>query len=439
MKTEKKYPKGFGAFILTESLGAWNDNYFKMLIQLYAVTLLALPDKEVLISKAVLVFTVPFVIFGPWAGFFADRYSKTRVMQVVKVFEILIMAAGVYAFYAESINLLIFILFLMAAQSAFFSPAKSGFIPESCSEEMITGANGIMGMTTFVSIIIGTAAGGILLVLLDNQTLTASVIAVLIAAFGFISSLWITPTRPSGSSAKFPYNFVWGIIKDLTYIAKNKWLFLAALANSYFWLLALVFQTNIMVYASEHLGLSMKENHLISLLPASMGIGIASGALLASRWSGRKVEIGLVPLGGMGLTLTGIFLFFSSSSYALTMTVLILGGIAGGLFIIPLNSFLQFDAGDQEKGRILSTTGILNGIFLVIGSFLYHLLAVVMQFSPAEIAFTMGILTFLVTVYICYMVPEYLLRFIAWLLTNTFYKITIKGIENIPFQGGALL
>ena len=436
---KQKLPKGFSAFIVTESLGAWNDNFFKMLIQLYAVTILALADKEELISRAALVFTIPFVIFGPWAGYLADRFSKTRVMQFVKAFEIVIMMVGVAAFYYQDINALIAVLFLMASQSAFFAPAKAGFIPESCHEELITKANGIMGMTTFFAIIIGTALGGVFLVVLDNDILITSSIAVWIAAAGFISSFFITPTKPAGIPAKFPYNFVWGIVKDLMHIAKDKWLFLAALANSYFWLLALVFQTNIMVYATHHLGLTKEDNNLISILPAVMGVGIAMGALLASRWSGRKIEIGLVPLGAMGLTLTGILLYYSSSSYLFTSLVLVFGGVAGGLFIIPLNAFLQFDADDHEKGRIISTVGIMNGLFLVLGSLLYHLFAVMLQFTPAQIGLIMGGLTFLVTLYICYMVPEYLLRFIGWLLTHTFYKIKIEGRENVPFHGGALL
>ena len=436
---QRKLPRGFGAYILTESLGAFNDNFFKMLIQLYVISILALPDKEELISTAILVFTIPFVFFGPWAGYIADRFSKSNVMKIVKASEIPIMIAGTFAFYSGNLSLLLIILFLMASQSAFFAPAKAGFIPESCHPELISKANGIMGATTFFSIIVGTAVAGFFLLFFDNKVTLAASGAIGFAVMGTLSAMFITPVRPSGMSEKFNLNPLSQILKDILHLSKNKWLFLAALASSYFWLAALIFQTNILVYASQHLGLTKNENDLISLLPAGMGVGIALGSLLASRWSEKKVEIGLVPLGGFGLTLSGILLFFSIHSYAFTFSVLFIGGVAGGLFIIPLNSYLQFEAGEKEKGRILSTVGILNGLFLVIGSIVYRLLAVTLKFSPAEISLTLGISTLLVTFYICYVVPEYFLRFMAWLLTHTFYKIRIEGRENIPFRGGALL
>ncbi|OVE81003.1 hypothetical protein BVY03_04925 [bacterium K02(2017)] len=434
-----KLPKGFTPYIITESLGAFNDNFFKMLLQLYILVIVAIKAPEELISIATLVFTIPFVIFGPWAGYLADKFSKTKMMQVIKVFEILIMAAGVWAFYIGNINYLIFVLFLMATQSAFFSPCKAGFIPESCSAELITKANSLKGMSTFVSIILGTALGGILLASFDNRIVLVSALCIIFAKLGTISSFFITKTPTTGTNKKFPLNFVKGIFKDLIYLKKQRGLFLAALASSYFWLLGLVFQTNILVYGTTHLGLTQNDNALLSILPAAMGIGIALGSLLASRWSGNKIEIGLLPLGGAGLCLSGILLFLFSQNYYFTLGILFFAGISGGLYIIPLDAYLQFNADEKSTGRVIATAGVMSGGFLVLGSLLYRLLAVELGLSPAAIYLVMGILTALVTIYICTIIPEYFLRFLNWLLSHTFYKIKIIGADNLPLQGPALL
>jgi len=432
-------PKRFFPFIITESLGAFNDNFFKMLIQLYVLTIIVAPNAKNIIAMAALVFTVPYVIFGPWSGYLSDRFSKTRIMQVVKFCELPVMGLGVLAFYFGNINMMIVVLFLMTTQSAFFAPAKAGFIPETCDAELISKANGIMGMTTFLFIIMGTALGGILLSAFNNNALTVTYICIAIAVLGFVTSLFMTKTKPSGASIKFPINPFTGITRDLIFLKKQKGLFLSALANSYFWFLGIVFQSNITVYATVELGLTKTDNTEIAILPAIIGVGIALGSMLASRWSGKKVEIGLVPLGGIGLAISSIALYFSAGSYHLTAAVLFFSGIFGGLYIIPLYSYLQFEADEKEKGRVLATAGVMNGLFLVLGSLLWRFFAVTLDISPAMIFLIMGIITFFATIYICTVIPEYFMRFLSWLMTHTFYRIKIKGVENVPLKGPALL
>lgn len=432
-------PKGFSPFLITQALGAFNDNFFKMLIQLYVLVIVFRPDSKEIIAGAALVFTIPFVLFGPWAGYLADKYSKSKMIQWIKICEIGVMILGVLAFYWQSIPLLLFVLFLMATQSAFFSPAKAGFIPESCPAPLISKANGLMGMTTFFSIILGTALAGLVLANIDNNTLLASTFCILIAVLGSLSSLMVTKIPASKAVQKFPLNPFSGIFRDLLFLKKQKGLFLAALANSYFWLLGLIFQTNIVVYGEVHLGLGAKDNAWISLLPALMGVGIALGSILAARWSGKKVEIGLVPLGGIGLTLSGIALYFTSQSYVATAIALTLAGVFGGLYIIPLNAYLQFTARESEKGRVIATAGVMNGLFLVLGSLAYRLFSVEWNWSPALICLIMGVVSLFVTIYICTVVPEYFLRFSGWLTTHSLYRIRIIGLENVPKEGGALL
>jgi len=432
-------PRRFKPFIATQALGAMNDNFFKTLLQLFVLQGMAAAHAEEAISQATLIFTVPFVLFGPWSGYLNDRYSKTKVMRAIKFLEIAIMLLGVLSYYYGNIHCLMGVLFLMATHSTFFSPAKSGIIPEICRPEAITVANSWVEMTTFIAILFGTAIAGPLLSFHHNNYLKVSIYCVGVAVLGTIASFGIQKTSAVGTSERFPYNPLSGIYRDLLFLKKQKGLFLASLANSYYWLLGLIFSVNILVYGKKFLGLDGDAGVWLTLLPAYLGIGIAAGSMLAGRWSGKKVELGLVPLGGIGLSVTGIALFFSVGSYWLTAVILVLAGIFGGLFIVPLYAFLQFEAKDDEKGRVLATAGVMNGIFLVIGSILYWLLAVKLAFNPAQIYLVMGILTILVVVYICTIIPEYFIRFIAWLMTHTFYNIKIVGAENVPLAGPAML
>jgi len=439
MKTSKLLPKGFAVFLATETLGAFNDNLYKMLLQLYVIQVLLPQNSEAIVSQASFLYTLPFVLFGPWSGYFADHYSKTKVMRLVKLFEIPIMGLALAAFICRSIPLMLFVLFCMALHSTFFGPAKAGFIPETCPDEGISRANSWLGMTTFLAIIGGMAFAGEIF----RRHLQAPYVSVYyclgVALLGFLVSCKLPLTPPKASAGKFPLNPLSGILRDLAFLKAKKGLFLASLANSYFWLLGLVFTNNILVYGKKILGLGESQSLELSLLPALLGIGIAAGSLLAGRWSGKKVELGLVPLGGLGMAAAGLALGFSGNSYPLTAFILFVSGVCGGLFAVPLNSYLQFEAPENEKGRVLATNGILNGLFLVLGSLLYHLLSVLLHLSASKIYIVMAVINLGVVAYICTVIPEYFLRFMAWLLTHTFYKIRIVGAENVPFHGPALL
>ncbi len=440
-----RLPKRFSAFIITQSLGAFNDNFFKMLLQLFVLQILVSADAERIISRATFLFTIPFVLFGPWSGYFADKYRKTDVMRIVKFAEIAVMLLGVLAFYLSNLNLMLMVLFLMAAQSTFFSPAKYGYIPEACRPEVVTKANGWVEMTTFLAIILGTVVTGLLLTYHDNDTFMVMLYCIIIAIMGSVTVLFIRNLPAKKAAGPFPWNPFSGIFKDLLFLKRQKPLFLAALANSYFWMLGLIFQTNILIYGknmlteSGSLAAGGSSNILLSLLPAFIGIGIAAGSLLASRLSGNKVELGLVPLGGIGMAFSGIVLYFTGSSYLMSSFILCLAGICGGLYIIPLYAYLQFFSKENEKGRVMASAGILNGLFLVLGALVYHVLAVELTLSAPTNYLIMGIFTIFVVVYICTVIPEYFIRFLFWLLTHVIYRIKIIGLENIPFRGPALL
>ncbi len=434
-------PKRFSAYILTQSLGAFNDNLYKMLLQLYVLQIVVVKvmTDEMFIFLSTLIFAVPFLLFGPWSGYLADKFSKSRIMRVVKFAEIAIMLFGAMAFFIDSVWLMFIMLFLMASQSTFFSPAKYGYIPEICDPHAVSKANGWVEMSTFLSIILGTAMTGFLLNFHDNHANIAALYCIGVAILGSLTVLAIPKVPAAGTTKPFPKNPLTDMFDELKYLRKNKGLWLAALANSYFWLLGLIFQTNILIYGDRMLGNAPGSTVKLALMPAFIGIGIAMGSLLASRWSGKKVELGLVPLGGFGMAFAGIALFFTQNSYLATSLILFLAGATGGLYIVPLYSYLQFYAKENEKGRVLATAGILNGFFMVFGALVYGLFSVTIEIPPATIYLIMGFATIGAVVYICTVIPEYFVRFCFWLLTNTFYRIRVIGDENIPLRGPALL
>ncbi len=434
-------PKRFSAFILTQSLGAFNDNLYKMLLQLYVLQIVVVKvmTDEMFIFLSTLIFAAPFVLFGPWSGYLADKFSKSRIMRIVKFAEIAIMLFGAMAFFIDSVWLMFIMLFLMASQSTFFSPAKYGYIPEICDPHAVSKANGWVEMSTFLSIILGTAVTGFLLSFHDNHANIAALYCIGVAILGSLTVLAIPKVPAAGTTKSFPKNPLTEMFGELKYLKQNKGLWLAALANSYFWLLGLIFQTNILIYGKNMLGNAPGSTVKLGLMPAFIGIGIAMGSLLASRWSGKKVELGLVPLGGFGMAFAGIILFFTQDSYLATSIILFFAGATGGLYIVPLYAYLQFYAKENEKGRVLAAAGILNGLFMVLGALIYGLFSVTIAIPPATIYLLMGIVTIGAVVYICTVIPEYFVRFCFWLLTNTFYRIRVIGDENIPLKGPALL
>ncbi|HQV34074.1 MAG TPA: MFS transporter, partial [Calditrichia bacterium] len=350
---------------------------------------------------------------------------------------------GIGAFYLQNIWLLLGTLMLMSTQSTFFSPAKYGYIPEKCHSSQITWANSMVSLVTMASIILGTAFAGLIFHLTGLDATSSALVTVILALLGWGFSRKIPAVPATGQQRQFPANPLKALWRDYRFLKAQKPLFLASLAISYFWLLGLFFQTNILIYGKSYLeGIknagSGESSMMLSLLPAVLGIGIALGALLARRWSDEKVELGLVPLGGLGLALTGFLLIFSTFSLPLTMALLFAGGVCGGLYTVPLNAYLQFKAGENEKGRVIAANGMLNGIFLVIGTCLYWLMAVLWDFSPLMIFAVISSLTLVVVAIIIYLIPEYLVRFVLWLLTHTFYRVKVIGRENVPDRGAVL-
>ncbi|MGE5306077.1 MAG: acyl-[ACP]--phospholipid O-acyltransferase [Alphaproteobacteria bacterium] len=433
--TELLKNRGFFCFFWTQFLGAFNDNFYKMIVTLVALDIAAGGGAQYIPLIGGL-FILPFLIFSGYAGYFADVHSKRRILVSVKIFEIFVMTLGLFAFFVDRMEPMLGVVLLMGLHSTFFSPAKYGILPEMLPEKDLSRGNGLLEMSTFMAIILGTALGGWIYEAWKERLAWIGVLLIAIAALGTLTSLGITRVPASGAGKKFginPLAEVWDGTKGL-YADQRLWL--TVMGISYFWFLGAFLQMLLPLLGKETLHLGETE---IGLLWTFTAVGIGVGSLAAGRLSGDKIELGLVPLGSIGMGLFSVLLFFAEPSFELSAVALILLGASGGFFAVPLNALLQQRSARQDKGRLIATNNVFNTIGALLASGMLWALAVPLHLSPNKIIFILGLLTLALTIYAVYFLPDFFVRFTLWLLTHTLYRIRVVGVENIPTQGPALL
>ena len=427
---------GFQAFLWTQFLGAFNDNVYKMIVSVGVVELAAdrmLGARYLAISGAV--FVLPFLLFAGYAGQLADRFSKTRVLQIVKSLEIVTMLAGMAALYARSPNLLLLVLFLLALQANLFSPAKYGILPEMLSEAQISRANGLLEFSTFVAIVLGSSAGTFLFARWKEQPLVMGGMLLAIAIAGSIASIFIPRVPASGARSAFRANPFAEVGTGLRRIAADRPLWLTVAGISYFWFVGALFQLSVILLGSESLGLTEVRT---GLLVTALALGIGVGSIAAGWLSGDHVEIGLVPCGaallGIATIATGL-----SHSFPAVALCLAASGFAGGLYIVPLNAWLQEAAAPEEKGRLMATNGFVNSAAILLAAGALWLLHDLLRWSAAGILVALGVMTLASTVVIARIVPSAFARFVIWAVSKIFFRVRVSGAENIPASGGGLI
>ncbi|MGE5220002.1 MAG: acyl-[ACP]--phospholipid O-acyltransferase [Chloroflexota bacterium] len=425
---------GFFAFFCTQFLGAFNDNFLKIVVSFVALNVATTGQSYV--ELIAFLFMLPSALFSGYAGHLADVYSKRSILVAVKFCEILIMLLALGAFFIGHIESMLAVVFLMGMHAAFFSPAKYGILPEMLPDAELSRGNGLLEMSTFMAIILGTSAGGAIFGLWKHNLPLIGLLMIAIAALGSAASLKIARVRPSGAAKLFRLNPFGEIVEGLRRLRGTRPLWLTVIGISYFWFLGALVQINILFFGKELLQLD--EFH-IGLLGTFLAVGIGLGSLAAGRLSGDHIELGLVPLGSVAMGICLGWVAFASLSYSHTVAALIGLGFSAGLFAVPLNAFIQQNAGREEKGLLLATNNFLNtlGIFLAAG--IHWFLKSALQLTPDIIILLIGLVTLVGTAAILYLLPDYFVRFILWLLTHTVYRIKIVGAENLPLKGPALL
>ena len=444
----------FGPFFATQFLGAFNDNLFKNAL----VVLLTFQAAQwttlsigLLANLAAGIFILPFFLFSATAGQLADKYDKARLARLVKLLEIGIVLLAGAGFWAHSLELLMGCLFLFGLHSTLFGPVKYAILPQHLHEDELVGGNALIEAGTFVAILVGTLSGGLLAGMADG-TLWITAGCLLTAVLGYFGSRGIPAAPAPQPQLKVnpnPFSETW---RNIGFARKNRTVFLSILGISWFWLYGALLLAQFPAYAKDVLGGSESS---VTLLLAIFTFGIGVGSMLCERLSGKLVEIGLVPLGSIGLTLFGLDLGFASPASP-PPAPLALGellqqphmlhvlfdlfalGLFGGFFIVPLYALMQLRSDPDYRARIIAANNIINALFMVVGAgaaagMLGAGLSIPQLFVCA------ALVNALVAIYIYRLVPEFLLRFLDWMLVHSVYRLDKQNVERIPLNGPALL
>jgi len=426
---------GFFAFFWTQFLGAFNDNFLKIVVSFVALDV-AVRGGSGYVEMIAFLFILPAALFSGYAGHFADVYSKRAILVTVKMFEIAIMVLATAVFFTGNLESMLAVVFLMGLHATFFSPAKYGILPEMLPDKDLSRGNGLLEMSTFMAIILGTSVGSAIFAIWKHSLPLIGLLMLALAVLGALASLGIARVPPSGAAKLFRLNPFGEIASGLQRLRADRPLWLTVIGISYFWFLGALVQINMLFFGKELLGLD--EFH-IGLLGTFLAIGIGAGSLAAGWLSGDHIELGLVPLGSVAM---GIFLGYvalSAPSYEHAAAALVGLGFSAGLFAVPLNAYLQQNAGREEKGQLIATNNFMNTIGILLAATIHWVLKTALQLTPEIIIWLTALVTLTGTLTILYFLPDYFVRFILWLLTHTVYRIKIVGAENMPLKGPALL
>ncbi|NIM69239.1 MAG: MFS transporter [Xanthomonadales bacterium] len=442
-------------FFMTQALGALNDNIFKNALAALLVfqsSRLAGLNTDQLINLSAMVFILPFFLFSALFGQFADKYEKSRQIRGIKLFEVTIMAIATIGFWLNSLPLLLAVLFLLGFQSTMFGPIKYGILPQVLDRRELVGGNALVEMGTFVAILAGTIAGPQLAGIEAGWPVWVSLAALAVAVLGYLFSRGIPAAGPVAPDLVVNWNVFTETWRNLRFINENPTVLNSVLGISWFWFFGATFLVQIPSYSQNVLG---GDEDLMSLLLAMFIVGISTGSLLCERLSGRQVEIGLVPFGSIGLTVFGLDLWLASplqASPGLSIGAflaapgswrivvdLVMIGIFGGFYIVPLYALVQQRSEPAHRSRVIAGNNILNALFMVVAAVLAMVVLGRAGFSIPELFMLTAILNAVVAVYIFTLVPEFLMRFLVWILIHTIYRVRPSGLDRIPEQGPVVL
>jgi len=430
------WKRGFWSLFVTQFQGAFNDNAFKFLVMFMVMARYSQEEKDQLVPVIGAVFALPFILFSMSAGYLSDRHSKRGVAIGTKVAEVGIMLLAMLGLALGSSPLLIASVFLLSTQSAFFGPAKYGLLPEMLPEKRLSWGNGILSLGTFLAIITGQVAGGLLSDWFGDNAGWSGLILLACSGVGLMASLGIAKVPAADVTRKFRFNFVPEFLKHWRLIRQDRPLFMAVVGDAYFWFLAAILQVSVLFYGKEVLLLSDTE---VSLLMAAMAVGIGTGSCAAGFLSGQKIEYGLVPLGAIGLTIFSGLLAFPGLGFGGALLVLMGLGFFGGFYVVPLAAMVQHRPAREHKGSVIATLALLSFVGVFLASCVYYLFRLGLGLSLPQVFLACSLMTLVGTVYVVWLLPDSLLRLGLWMLTHTLYRVHLQGRDRIPEEGGGLL
>jgi 1-acyl-sn-glycerol-3-phosphate acyltransferase len=445
----------FGPFFWTQFFGAFNDNVFKtalLTILTYDAINWTSADVGLLNNLIPGLFILPFVLFSATAGQLADKFDKARMARYVKVLEIGIMLVAGAGWMTHTLWLLIAAVVGMGFHSTMFGPVKYAYLPQHLRQDELVGGNGLIEMGTFVGILLGEVLGAVLVVQPSWGIELVAGGTIAFAAIGWLTSLRIPVSPASEPELNINWNAFSETFRNLAFSSKNRTVFLSLLGNSWFWFYGFIILAQFPLYAKDYLH---GDHYVFVLLLTVFSLGIGAGSLLCETLSGHKIEIGLVPFGSIGLSVFGIDLYFASVSYTNLSAVDIAGfvaqhgslrilfdcvmiGVFGGFFIVPLFALIQTRCDPRHISRTIAGMNIMNSLFMIAAAGV-AMLMLKFGFTIPQMFLATAVMNALVAIYIFTLVPEFLLRFVAWILIHTIHSVRGVDTDRIPAEGAAVL
>lgn len=447
--------KRFAPFFTTQFLGAFNDNIFRnglVILMTFQGVQVAGLDAATLANLAGALFVLPFFLFSATAGQLADKYEKSLLIRRIKLLEIVLMMLAAFAFISGSYVVLLAVLFLMGTQSTLFGPVKYAYLPQQLDSTELIGGNGLVESGTYLAIILGLVGGGLAVAAGDGDETLLATSLVGVAVLGYVASRGIPLTKAADPGLRVrwnPWTETWRIVR---FARRERSVFLSILGISWFWFLGSAITLQVPAYTLNVLNGS---EEITTVLLVAFAVGVGAGSLLCEKMSAHRVELGLVPFGSIGLSVFAIDLWFAQpvphaegvasvgdflsrpGSLRVLLDMALLGTF-GGFYSVPLYALVQERAERKQLSRIIAANNILNALFMVAAAVLAITLLQAGLSIPG-LFLLLALLNALVAAYIYTLLPEFLIRFLVWMLVNVLYRIRATGLEHIPREGPAVL
>ena len=430
----------FAPFFGVQFLGALNDNVFKqalVILLAYQTASFTAMSSDTLQNLAQALFILPFLLFSATAGQLADKYEKSTLITITVAIELAVMAIGALGLFTRDLTLLLVALFLAGTQSALFGPVKYAILPQQLRESELVGGNALVETGTSIAILAGMMLGGWMIA---QQWGIAGVAATTcaISLAGIVLSRFVPRSPPPSPELRISWNPLGETIRMLRFTAGNRTVFLSILGISWFWFYGVLLVTQ---FPNLTKNILAGDETMVTTLLVVFSVGVGAGSLLCERMSAHKVELGLVPFGSIGLTVFGLDLAFAASgvpSQGRVLFDLFMLGVFGGFYIVPLNALVQIRSEPSHRSRIIAGNNVLNALFMVAAAGLAIALFAAGLTIP-QLFLVAAIMNAAVAIYIYTLVPEFLMRFMVWILIHTVYRLQKTGLERIPEEGPAII
>jgi len=439
--------KRFLPIFLTQLFGALNDNIFKNAITILITYKLSQGigniDPKLIVTAAAGIFILPFFLFSGLAGQLSEKYEKSKLTKIIKIFEIILMLSVAIGFYFKSIPTLMIILFLMGLHSTFFGPIKYSILPEQLKNDELLSGNALISSATFLSILIGTITGGFC-IMLNNGIYLVSVILILFSILGYISSKFIPNTKIKKDDLKINYNIFNSTFSLLNEIIKKKTIFLSGLGISWFWFIGATFVSQFPNFAKFIIG---GNEEIVILFLSVFSVGIAIGSLLCNKILKGLIHATYVPISALGISIFTFDLYITGNNIFSTTNLIglkeflsnfnnirilfdLLGiSVCSGMYIVPLYAIIQKESSDDNRPKIIAGLNVLDSLFMV-ASAISASIIFKYGFSIVDIFLFLAIINLFVSIYICKLLPDSLIRSILQFILKSLFKVDVKGFEN---------